>query len=85
MAALLGAIANIDRLAAFRRDCERGFSLAMSTKSNQCQSDFFLKSGHLPAPVADSMQAAAVPVLVFAAAISGCAQRLQQIRKMPSC
>ena len=43
MAALLGAIANIDRLAAFRRDCERGFSLAMSTKSNQCQSDFFLK------------------------------------------
>ena len=43
MAALLGAIANIDRLAAFRRDCERGFSLAMSTKSNQCQSEFFLK------------------------------------------
>lgn len=43
MAALLGAIANIDRLAAFRRDCERGFSLAMSTKSNQCHHTYGLR------------------------------------------
>lgn len=34
MKALLGALANIDRLAALRRDADSGFSIAASTKSN---------------------------------------------------
>jgi hypothetical protein len=38
MRALIGALANIDRLAAFKRDADSGFSIAGSTKSTYSQS-----------------------------------------------